>query len=99
MNDSNQPAMSEPLRIELERRLAEHEAHPDAVIPWEQIKAEALARTPSIDPLAREGTRFRQFYVTGVTCCPSRTGFMTSKWPASFATYPANGGFSGQITV
>ncbi len=57
------------------------------------------SRTPNLDQLAREGTRFQQFYVTGVTCCPSRTGFMTSKWPASFATYPANGGFSGQITV
>lgn len=31
-------------RTELERRLADHEANPDDVIPWEQIKAEALAR-------------------------------------------------------
>ena len=51
------------------------------------------ARTPNIDRLAREGTRFTQFYATGVTCCPSRTGLMTSKWPASFSNYPANGGF------
>jgi putative addiction module component (TIGR02574 family) len=31
-------------RAELERRLADHEANPDDVIPWEQIQAEALAR-------------------------------------------------------
>jgi N-acetylgalactosamine-6-sulfatase len=57
------------------------------------------ARTPNIDRLAAEGTRFTQFYVTGVTCCPSRTGFMTSRWPASFAVYPANGGFADRVTV
>jgi N-acetylgalactosamine-6-sulfatase len=57
------------------------------------------AKTPNIDRLAREGTRFTQFYATGVTCCPSRTGFMTSRWPASYATYPANGGFSGRVTI
>jgi N-acetylgalactosamine-6-sulfatase len=57
------------------------------------------ARTPNIDRLAREGTRFQQFYVTGVTCCPSRTGFMTSQWPASFPIYPAVGGFAERATV
>lgn len=57
------------------------------------------AKTPHIDRLAREGTRFRQFYVTGVTCCPSRTGFMTSKFPAEYRVYPANGGFGTQTTV
>jgi len=35
------------------------------------------AQTPHLDKLASEGTRFQRFYVTGVTCCPSRTGFMT----------------------
>jgi putative addiction module component (TIGR02574 family) len=29
---------------ELERRLAEHEANPDDVVPWERVKAEALER-------------------------------------------------------
>ncbi len=57
------------------------------------------ARTPHIDSLARAGTRFTQFYATGVTCCPARTGLMTSRWPASFATYPANGGFGDRVTV
>ena len=57
------------------------------------------ARTPNIDRLAAAGTCFRQFYSTGVTCCPSRTGFMTSRWPASYPTYPANGGFADRVTV
>jgi len=57
------------------------------------------AKTPNLDKLASEGTRFLQCYATGVTCCPSRTGFMTSKFPATFAKYPANGGFSGRVTI
>ncbi len=57
------------------------------------------ARTPNIDRLASEGTRFRQFYSTGITCCPARTGLMTSRFPATFSTYPANGGFDGRVTI
>ena len=38
------PVLSEPQREELRRRLADHQANPQDVIPWEQIKAEALAR-------------------------------------------------------
>jgi arylsulfatase A-like enzyme len=57
------------------------------------------ARTPNIDRLASDGTRFTQFYATGVTCCPARTGLMTSRWPASYATYPANGGFGDKPTI
>ena len=57
------------------------------------------ARTPNLDRLAEQGTRFQQFYSTGVTCCPARTGFMTSKFPATYPTYPANGGFANRVTV
>ena len=57
------------------------------------------AKTPNLDKLASEGTRFQQCYATGVTCCPSRTGFMTSKFPATFAKYPASGGFGGRVTI
>jgi putative addiction module component (TIGR02574 family) len=38
------PLLSEAQRQELERRIADDEAKPDEVIPWEQVKAEALAR-------------------------------------------------------
>lgn len=57
------------------------------------------SRTPNIDSLARDGTRFTQFYATGSTCCPARTGLMTSKFPATYPTDPANGGFADRITI
>jgi putative addiction module component (TIGR02574 family) len=38
------PLLTEAQREELQRRLEDHEANPDDVVPWEQIKAEALAR-------------------------------------------------------
>ena len=56
------------------------------------------ARTPNIDSLARDGTRFMQYHATGCTCCPARTGLMTSKFPATYPTYPANGGFASCVT-
>lgn len=36
--------LTDAQRRELEKRLAEHVANPDDVVPWEQVKAEALAR-------------------------------------------------------
>jgi N-acetylgalactosamine-6-sulfatase len=57
------------------------------------------ARTPAIDQLAKEGTRFTQFYVTGVTCNPSRTGLMTGLFPARFRKYAADFGFGDRITI
>jgi putative addiction module component (TIGR02574 family) len=36
--------LTEAQRQELQRRIEDHEANPDDVIPWEQVKAEALAR-------------------------------------------------------
>ena len=57
------------------------------------------AVTANIDRLAREGTRFTRYYATGVTCCPSRTGFMTSRHPASYENNPAAFGFGDRITV
>src|SRR5579884_3850791 len=57
------------------------------------------AKTPAIDRLAKEGTLFHNFYVAGPTCCPSRTGLMTSRFPARYQKYPASFGFSGAVTV
>lgn len=57
------------------------------------------AKTPHIDQLAREGTLFHTFYVGGATCCPSRTAFMTGRFPASFQKYPAGHGFGDAPTV
>jgi putative addiction module component (TIGR02574 family) len=42
--DAETAALPPAQRAELERRLADSIAHPDAVTPWEVIKARALAR-------------------------------------------------------
>jgi putative addiction module component (TIGR02574 family) len=39
-----QAPLTEAQRRELDRRLAAHEANPNNVIPWEEVKAKALAR-------------------------------------------------------
>ena len=57
------------------------------------------AKTPAIDSLAQEGTRFTQFYVTGVTCNPSRTGAMTGIFPARYPKYAADFGFGKRVTI
>jgi putative addiction module component (TIGR02574 family) len=36
--------LSEAQKQELDRRLATLEANPDAVVPWEEVEARALAR-------------------------------------------------------
>jgi putative addiction module component (TIGR02574 family) len=38
------PELTEAQKQELDRRLAEHEANPDDVIPWEQVKADIEGR-------------------------------------------------------
>lgn len=38
------PPISNALRDELDRRLADHAANPADVVPWEEAKASALAR-------------------------------------------------------
>ncbi|MCB9921736.1 MAG: sulfatase-like hydrolase/transferase [Planctomycetaceae bacterium] len=57
------------------------------------------AKTPALDRLATEGTRFTQYYVTGVTCNPSRTGLMTGRFPARFPKYAADFGFCEHVTI
>jgi N-acetylgalactosamine-6-sulfatase len=57
------------------------------------------AKTPAIDRLASEGTRFTQHYVTGVTCNPSRTGLMTGLFPARYPKYAADFGFGDRATI
>ena len=57
------------------------------------------AKTPHIDSLAKEGTRFTRYYATGVTCQPSRVGFMTSRHPRSFERRVGDFGFDGRATI
>lgn len=42
--EAAQPLLTESQRLELRRRVAEDDASPDEVVPWEQVKAKALAR-------------------------------------------------------
>jgi len=36
--------VTDPQRAELDRRLADHQAHPDDVVPWDEVKASTIAR-------------------------------------------------------
>ncbi len=42
--ETGQPGVTEAQQRELERRLAAHRAAPQDAIPWEEVKAQALAR-------------------------------------------------------
>ena len=57
------------------------------------------AKTPHIDSLAKDGTRFTRYYATGVTCQPSRVGFMTSRHPRTFERRVGDYGFDGCPTI
>ncbi len=57
------------------------------------------AKTPSLDALAAQGTRFTQHYVTGVTCGPSRAGLMGGLLPARISNSVARIGFGEQTTI
>ena len=38
------PPLTEAQKIELDRRLADHLANPNDVVPWSEVKAAALAK-------------------------------------------------------
>ena len=38
------PPPTDAQKAELDRRLADHEANPDDVVPWSEVRASALAR-------------------------------------------------------
>ena len=42
--DPIEPELTEEQEAELDRRLDEDDAAPDDVVPWEEVKAQALAR-------------------------------------------------------
>jgi putative addiction module component (TIGR02574 family) len=42
--ESAPPLLTEAQRQELQRRVAEDDASPDNVVPWEEVKAQTLAR-------------------------------------------------------
>ncbi len=44
-SEPGQPELTEAQQEELERRLAAHKASPEDVVPWEEVKAQALERS------------------------------------------------------
>lgn len=42
--DSAAVPLTEAQRVELDRRIAEHEASPDDVVPWEEVRASITER-------------------------------------------------------
>ena len=42
-------------------------------------------RTPTLDALARNGTLFTDFHTGQAFCAPSRTSFMTGRYPADLS--------------
>ncbi|MDE0780860.1 MAG: sulfatase-like hydrolase/transferase [Alphaproteobacteria bacterium] len=44
-------------------------------------------KTPHIDQLAQQGTRFMQFYMSHSVCSPSRTTLMTGQYPSRWNVY------------
>lgn len=56
--------------------------------PFIGAYGDALAHTPTIDRLAREGVLFRNVYSNAPVCAPSRFGILTGVYPESCA--PAN---------
>ena len=62
--------------------------------------------TPNLDRLAREGTRFRQFYVGAPVCSPSRAALMTGRYPqragvpGNVSSQPGHAGLpTEQVTI
>ncbi len=51
---------------------------------WGDLSAngDAGVPTPRMDQLARDGTRFTQFYAASPICSPSRCGLLTGQFPA-----------------
>ena len=41
------PGLTDAQRQELQRRLREHERDPSTAVPWEQVRAELMARSGS----------------------------------------------------
>lgn len=62
--------------------------------------------TPNLDRLAKEGIRFKQFYVAAPVCSPSRAGLLTGRFPkragvpGNVSSRPGNQGLpSAEVTI
>ena len=55
------------------------------------IAGSARVRTPQLDRLGRNGSRFQRFSVASPVCSPSRAGLLTGQWPARHGIHGAFG--------
>jgi len=54
-----------------------------------------VCKTPNIDAIAAQGTRFENFYVASAVCMPNRASIMTGRYsPANAAKYSVCPGYS-----
>jgi len=44
VDNGHEPELSEEMKAELDGRLAEDDAAPNDIVPWEEVKAQALTR-------------------------------------------------------
>ena len=56
---------------------------------WDSLRCygDKVVKTPNIDALAKDGTRFDNAFTVAVLCCPSRTSFFTGKYASKNACY------------
>ena len=47
MDNGHEPELSEQMKAELDVRLADDDAAPNDIVPWEEVKAQALNRIQS----------------------------------------------------
>jgi N-sulfoglucosamine sulfohydrolase len=57
------------------------------------------ARTPNIDKLAREGTRFSNAFASSPTCSPSRSSILTGDYPARHGAHANHSAVRDGITT
>jgi len=57
----------------------------------------AVARTPNIDVLAKEGVVFDSFYCNSPLCAPSRFSFMAGQLPSKIGAYDNAAEFPAQV--
>jgi len=50
---------------------------------WLGVAGHPVVRTPHIDSLAAQGTRFTRFHVASPVCMPNRASFMTGRYPTT----------------